>query len=43
LNRHDIERYACPSYFVAAAKPQIIHFHALATQSRQAPSSSPGT
>ena len=43
LNRYDIERYACPSYFVAEAKPQIIHFHALATRSRQSPSSSPGT
>lgn len=27
LNRHDIERYACPSYFIAATETHIIQFH----------------
>ena len=27
LNRHDIERYACPSYYMPDAEPRIIHFH----------------
>ena len=39
LNRHDIERYACPSYFVANAAPQaatqVIHFHKAPASNRR--------
>ena len=35
LNRHDIERYACPSYFVPQPQLQVIHFHKPPLENRE--------
>lgn len=33
LNRHDIERYACPSYFVSASEKRVVRIYT-SSQSR---------